>query len=237
MRFLSKIKGIFLACLLFSITAFIVLIMRIFPAKQRSLRRVIAKIVRTFVGYKVEFEGEFDPSSELFVLNHQSLLDILIFDEFHPGDIKWVAKRELGKVPLLGAGFRSGACILIDRSNPREIVHIIKQTSEFVERGGAVAIFPEGTRGSGKKLLKFQSGAQIIANKLGLKVQPVLIIGSKEIIDSKKLAFKSGRVKVVFLPSFVAYEDSEWLTDLREQMQKILDEKLGKNNSINIKNI
>ena len=88
MEFLRKIKGIFIASLLFGITAFIVLIMRIFPSKQRSLRRVIAKVVRTIVGYKVEFEGEFDGSSELFVLNHQSLLDILIFDEFHPGDIK-----------------------------------------------------------------------------------------------------------------------------------------------------
>ena len=163
------------------------------------------------------------------MLNHQSLLDILIFDEFHPGDIKWVAKQELGKVPLLGAGFRSGACILIDRSNPREIVHIIKQTSEFTKAGGAVAIFPEGTRGSGKKLLKFQSGAQIIANKLGLKVQPVLIIGSKEIIDSKKLSFNKGVVKVVFLPSFVASEGSEWLAKIRENMQKILDEKLAQN--------
>lgn len=229
MEFLRKIKGIFIASLLFSITAFIVLIIRIFPSKQRSLRRVIAKVVRTTLGYKVEFEGEFDGSSELFVLNHQSLLDILIFDEFHPGDIKWVAKQELGKVPLLGAGFRSGACILIDRSNPREIVHIIKQTSKFTKAGGAVAIFPEGTRGSGKKLLKFQSGAQIIANKLGLKVQPVLIIGSKEIIDSKKLSFNKGVVKVVFLPSFVASEGSEWLAKIRENMQKILDEKLAQN--------
>ena len=73
MEFLRKIKGIFIASLLFGITAFIVLIMRICPSKQRSLRRVIAKVVRTIVGYKVEFEGEFDGSSELFVLNHQSL--------------------------------------------------------------------------------------------------------------------------------------------------------------------
>ena len=54
MEFLRKIKGIFIASLLFGITAFIVLIMRIFPSKQRSLRRVIAKVVRTIVGYKVE---------------------------------------------------------------------------------------------------------------------------------------------------------------------------------------
>ena len=53
MEFLRKIKGIFIASLLFGITAFIVLIMRIFPSKQRSLRRVIAKVVRTIVGYKV----------------------------------------------------------------------------------------------------------------------------------------------------------------------------------------
>ena len=83
--------------------------------------------------------------------------------------------------------------------------------------------------GFGKKLLKFQSGAQIIANKLGLKVQPVLIIGSKEIIDSKKLSFNKGVVKVVFLPSFVASEGSEWLAKIRENMQKILDEKLAQN--------
>lgn len=226
MKILNKIYSLFAIFILFIIAAFFVLCMKIFPSKQRKIRRIIAKLPRLFVSYKLEIEGKLDEDAQMFILNHQSLLDILLFDELHPKDTSWVAKRELAKVPLLGAGFKSAGCILIDRKNPREIVHILKSAKEKIAQNKAIMIFPEGTRSKGDKLLKFQPGAQIIANKLGLKVQPALIVGSRNIFDSKKLLLHSGVVKIIFLPSFVA-DGSEFLEPLRTQMQELLSKNLA----------
>ena len=57
-----------------------------------------------------------------------------------------------------------------------------------------LAIFPEGTRSHSKELLPFKGGAKIIADKLNLKIQPVVIMGS-DIMDVKKFSFKNGKIK------------------------------------------
>lgn len=223
----SKIKGFFLFLVLFVCVVFFVFLMSVCKDKQREIRRKIAKTIKFFLRYEIEIEGEIDEGVQMFVLNHQSALDILIFDEILPCDNKWIAKKELGDIFILGAGFRT-ACILIDRKNPREIVHILKAAKECVDKKEAIMIFPEGTRSRGDKLLKFQPGAQIIANKLGLKVQPALIVGSRKLVDTKSAKVKSGKVKVVFLPSFEASEGKEWLDDTKNKMQEILDFNLNK---------
>lgn len=223
MKLLNKAHFFIIATLFFLLTAIVVLFMRFLPAKERAFRTMIAKMGHFLIGYKVEFQGSPDPDAKLFVLNHQSMLDILIFDEYLKGSHYWVAKQELGKIPLLGAGFKQG-CILIDRKNPREIVHIIAAAKDKIEQGGAIMIFPEGTRGRGDKLLKFQPGAQIMANKLGLKVQPALIVGSRKAFDTKNFNIQSGVIKVIFLPSLLA--QGEWLADVREQMAELLEQNL-----------
>lgn len=225
MKILNKIYSLFAIFLLFFITAFLVLCMRILPHKQRQIRRIIAKLPRFFISYKVEIIGQMDEDAQMFILNHQSLLDILIFDEMHPKDICWIAKQELAKVPLLGAGFVKSDLILIDRKNPREIVRIIKEVKEKLAQNRPIMIFPEGTRSKGDKLLKFQPGAEIIANKLGLKVQPAVIVGTRAVLDSKSLTLHGGVIKLVFLPSFVA-DGSEFLADLRSKMQEVFDKNI-----------
>lgn len=218
----NKIKSSFIFLLFLLCVVFYVFLMRIFKNKQREIRRKIAKSGKFFLGYEIEIEGKLDEDAQMLVLNHQSILDVLIFDEILPCDNKWIAKKELGEIFVLGAGFRT-ACILIDRKNPREIVHILKAAKESINKKETIMIFPEGTRGRGDKLLKFQPGAQIIANKLGLKVQPAVIVGSRRLVDTKSCEIRKGKAKVVFLPSFVASEGSEWLNQTKEQMQEILD--------------
>ncbi|MBR2164535.1 MAG: 1-acyl-sn-glycerol-3-phosphate acyltransferase, partial [Campylobacter sp.] len=94
-------------------------------------------------------------------------------------------------------------------------------------QGRVIAIFPEGTRSNGDKILKFKSGANIIANKLNLVVQPVLIIGSRKIIDSKSISVNSGTVKIIYM-DIVNTSDEKWLENTREKMQTLLEDNLNK---------
>ena len=117
--------------------------------------------------------------------------------------------------------------ISVDRKDPRSLPKIIKLAKERVSEGRVIAIFPEGTRGDGSKILKFKSGANIIADKLNLLVQPVLIIGSRKIIDSKTISVHSGSFKVIYM-DIGDTSDENWLENTRAKMQTLLAQNLDK---------
>jgi 1-acyl-sn-glycerol-3-phosphate acyltransferase len=113
--------------------------------------------------------------------------------------------------------------ISINRSDKKEIIHLLKESKRCLREKRVIAIFPEGTRGRGRKLLPFKPGANLIAKKYSLKVQPVVIIGSKERFDTKTLSLNPGIVKIIFLPP-CCIETLDELKEIRSKMQNILDE-------------
>ena len=72
-------------------------------------------------------------------------------------------------------------------------------------------------------MLKFQSGAKILSEKLNLKVQPILIVDSAKILDTQKFEAKSGTLKLIALP-LVDTNDEKWLENTRKTMQERLEE-------------
>ena len=66
----------------------------------------------------------------------------------------------------------------------------------------------------------------MVANKLGLKIQPVVMVGTSKTFDSgQKIFYPFQEIHVVFLDAFVPdKEDKEWLNKLQITMQKVYDE-------------
>lgn len=89
-----------------------------------------------------------------------------------------------------------------------------------------IAIFPEGTRGNGIKMAKFKAGSKLIASKLKLKVQPAVIVNTKNVLDSQSFFAKSGKVKIIYLDSIDVKENKKWFDDLQVDMQKKLDSEI-----------
>ena len=85
----------------------------------------------------------------------------------------------------------------------------------------SVAIFPEGTRNTKNQFLPFKSGAEIIANKLKLRVQPVILVNSAKRFDVKNFTATRGEIKVIFLESFLATKDKKWLQENKATMEQI----------------
>ena len=119
--------------------------------------------------------------------------------------------------------------LCIDRKNPRDLVRILKEAKQRLDEGRVLAIFPEGTRSKTQKLLKFQSGAKILTEKLKLKVQPILIVDSAKILDTKNFTASSGILKIICM-NLIDTDDEKWLENTRKNMQKILDKERALNN-------
>ena len=220
---MAKIRAFFYFIYCVITIALVVLAMKIDNKNHRKYRRIWAKFQRYFIRYKVKQIGEFDESADLIVINHRSMLDIIILEEVHPRDLAWVAKKEIGEIKILGGIISLPRMIALDRSNPRSIVSLIKDAKDRLANNRVIAIFPEGTRGRSEKMLKFQEGAKILATKLDLRIQPIVLKDTLNSFDVKNFIIKKSEISMKILPSFKPNGD-HWYENLQNEMQKAYDE-------------
>ena len=222
---MSKIKlytTLFRNFIYFGTAAFL---MKLFPQHNLKIRKWAArKSIPTFIeGF--EIVGDVDETADLFISNHQNMVDIPIIEYLLPNtDLSWVAKRELGDIFLFGNLLTKSGAILIDREDKKSLIELLKSAKERFEKGQHLVIFPEGTRNKNpQKLLPFKAGTKIVAQKYSLKVQPLLLLGIEDIITFEPLKIKKGKLKIVVLPSRVAHKDSNWYEELEKEMQEVVD--------------
>jgi 1-acyl-sn-glycerol-3-phosphate acyltransferase len=226
MKILKKIKAL-LIFLEFIVTVTIVIfIMKIFNSSNWKVRRAWAKMQEYLIGYRVEVIGEVDDRADMLVMNHQSLLDIIVMENIYPKNIAWVAKKEIADLKFYGQILTLPKMIIVNRDDRKSLVKLLKDAKTRVKEGRVIGIFPEGTRSRGDRLLKFKNGAKLLANKLDLKVQPVVLINSRNILDSQNFLASIGVVKVIYLDLIDPKSNPDWYEELYDKMQETLVEEL-----------
>jgi len=228
---LERIRGIILL-IQFSITvAITVVAMYLFRNHTHKVIKIWMKFQIKVLGIKLETVGELDESCDLIIMNHQSLLDIIVMEYIHNRDLAWVAKKEITDLFFFGHIIKAPRMISIDRENKAGIMHLLKEVRDRLDKGRPIAMFPEGTRSDGSKILKFRPGAKMVANKFNLKVQPILLFNTRKIVDSKSLKAKPGTVKVIYLDSVQADRKTTWFEDTEVLMQETFDKEIKKYNA------
>ncbi|MFA7021542.1 lysophospholipid acyltransferase family protein [Aliarcobacter sp.] len=218
---MKKIRGLFVA-IQFSITvAFVIFFMYIFRNNTHKVIKIWMTIQMYFLGIKLEIEGKLDESCDLILINHQSMLDIIVMEYIHKRNIAWVAKKEITDMFFFGHIIKAPRMISIDRENKAGLIHLLSEAKDRLDKGRPIAIFPEGTRGDGTFMGDFKAGAKMLGNKYNLKVQPVVMFNTRNIVDSKRLEASSGVVKVVFLEPVLASKDSSWYEDTEKNMKEV----------------
>lgn len=227
MLIFQKIKA-FLILIQFVITvSFTILMMKLFNKNHWFFRKKWASLQAFFIGYKLTIKGEIDPDAQLLLMNHQSLLDIVIIEAKYPKNIAWVAKKEIAEMTFFGQIITLPKNIILNREDTRKsLVKLFKDVKERVADGRTIGMFPEGTRSDGKKMLPFKAGAKLIAEKLDLKVQPAVVINTRAIVDSQNFVANSGDVTLIYLDAIDPKEDKEWFDKLHTKMQETLDSEL-----------
>lgn len=223
---LAKIRG-FVVLIQFSITVAIVVVsMYLFKNHVHKIIKIWMKIQMYLLGIELQTTGKLDESCDLVLMNHQSLLDIIVMEHIHSKHLAWVAKKEITDLPFFGHIIKAPKMISIDREDKAGIMHLIKEVKDRLSKGRPIAMFPEGTRSTGKRLLPFKPGAKMIANKFNLKIQPVIIINTRNILDSKKLTQTPGIVKVIYLDPVQADKKEEWFEKMEANMNEVYKREL-----------
>jgi len=202
--------------------------MYVFRNHHHKIRKVWMRIQVKLLGITLEEEGKIDTSCDMVIMNHQSLLDIVVMEYIHDRNLAWVAKKEIADLFFFGHIIKAPKMISINREDRSGIVTLIKEVKDRLSNGRPIAMFPEGTRGDGTKLKKFKSGAKIVADRYKLRVQPVVMLNTRKILDSKTLHATPGVVKVIYLEPVQADKSTNWLHETEEKMRTILENELKK---------
>jgi len=225
---LARIKALFIF-IQFSITVGIVVVaMFFFKKKIHTIIKIWMKFQVMCLGIKIEEVGKLDESCDMVLMNHQSMLDIIIMEHIHSKHLAWVGKKEITDLFFFGHIMKMPEMISVDRENKSGLIKLINDSKDRLSKGRPIAMFPEGTRSNGEQLLKFKAGSSMVASKLGLRVQPVILINTRGILDSQNLKVTSGTVKVIYLEPVQAKRKSTWFEDTEILMNEVLQNELKK---------
>jgi 1-acyl-sn-glycerol-3-phosphate acyltransferase len=134
------------------------------------------------------------PHPTIVVANHQSFLDMpLIY--LLPWSMKWVAKKSLFRIPILGWIIYMTGHLGIDRKSMRSVKKLDKLV-EPIQEGIPAMIFPEGTRTQTGDLKAFKNGAYKMAKQYNFNILPIVLHGGYQ-------AMPSGEWRLNFQQHFV----------------------------------
>ncbi len=230
MKILAHINWFFSTVIIFTALTISIILYPILP--RPYARKISAWFIRITVFFSTDIEGEEDPAAQMYLINHQSDLDIGIMETISKKDLSWVAKKELFDVPFFGLAMSMPEDIPIERQSKISLLRLLKNSKDRLNKGRVITMFPEGTRSKNGRMLPFKSGAKVVADKYQLKVQPIVLMQTAKYYNIKKFYYKPGCIKVIFMDSFIADKnDKNWLIELRIKMQKVYDDELANNPS------
>lgn len=124
--------------------------------------------------------------SYVFVANHQGPYDIFLIYGFLGRSFRWMMKKSLRNIPLVGKACESAGHIFVDKSGPKAIHRTYEQGRRVLKNGVSLVVFPEGSRTFTGHMAKFRRGAFQLAEELQLPVVPVTIDGSFDVLPRQK---------------------------------------------------
>jgi len=188
--------------------------------RYKFFKCILGPIFKFYYPYKVYNKDVFllVDGPILVVGNHKHVMDQCMAILSTKRVLHYMAKKEYFDGPYAWF-FRSSGCISVDRS-----IHDKKAKGlalDVLKEGGAIGLFPEGTRNKTDEfLLPFKFGATSMAKKTGATIIPFGITG-----DYK---FRTKNLKIRFGEPFKVSEDDS-LEDANKRLEKIVGDLMREN--------
>jgi 1-acyl-sn-glycerol-3-phosphate acyltransferase len=184
------------------LSACVIIFGLISPGENKShfIARLWARTILALSGTRVKVIGADNVligKPQIFMSNHQSDFDIFVVLGFIPGQFRWIAKKELFKIPIFGGAMRNAGYIEIDRQNHEKAMKSLEIAAQKIRDGKSVMTFPEGTRSKDGVVKPFKQGMFHLAIRAGVPIVPVCIIGAGNIMSRRSLRITPGKVTMI----------------------------------------
>ena len=206
-----------------------------FDKKRFVVHKLSKWLTDSFFGFglvmkrKVEGIENLDPKGTyVMVLNHNSMVDILSIYNL-PLVFKWVSKREVYRIPIVGRLLLAHGDIVINRASTKEAMQLVHTRGmEWLKKGASVAIFPEGTRSKDGEIHNFKAGAFILAKDAGVPILPIVLDGTNTMVHKGWLMNWRNKITIRILRPIPAEEvKSREIKDVMSQVREDMVETLA----------
>ncbi|WP_420634552.1 lysophospholipid acyltransferase family protein [Candidatus Palauibacter sp.] len=196
---------LFRAVLVFS-TAFFSILAVVFVgmgggrAGVNWINRSWARSLLAVAGVRVRVEGLEHlhlSGPQIIVANHQSYFDIWALLAALPVSVRFIAKRELSRIPLLSRGMQSAGHVFIDRDRPRRARETFRTAGRRMRAEGlTLVLFPEGTRSRDARPGRFLRGSFALALETDAPLVPAAVDGGHRVCPPGARRVRPGRISV-----------------------------------------
>lgn len=159
-------------------------------------------------------------TSYVFVANHQGPMDIFLIYGYLGRNFKWMMKKALRKIPLVGYACEKARHIFVDKSGAKKIQGTIEQARSTLQGGTSLVVFPEGSRTFTGHMGKFRKGAFVLADDLQLPVVPITIDGSFDVLTRMESINFVHRHRMRLIIHKPIYPTSHSPEDIQQTMQQ-----------------
>jgi 1-acyl-sn-glycerol-3-phosphate acyltransferase len=153
----------------------------------------------------------------VYVSNHLSYLDIAVVMTTIPIWWRFIAMKSLRLVPVFGAVMNDLGNLFIDRGTTERAYASIEAAAGRVATGQSFLVYPEGGISRDGSIQHFKRGAFDLAIRAGVPVVPVVMRGTKEVLDIHRAWSRPGVVTCDILPPIAS--DGE--TDPKEFAERV----------------
>ncbi len=173
--------------------------------------------------FRVEAFGlENIPSEPCIVAsNHRSHLDPPVLNSLFPEPLRFLAKEELFRVPVIGKILPHMGALPVRRGSGD--LEVLELALELMHFGCKVCIFPEGTRANPGQFLKPKLGVGFLAIKSQRPILPVYIEGTDKVFPKGAKLPKPGHPIRVFIGKSRVYHEEDNLKGYRRVAEDIME--------------
>jgi 1-acyl-sn-glycerol-3-phosphate acyltransferase len=172
------------------------------PDMMYSLAMKVVRFETRLLGIRVYVEGlESVPHGPcVFVANHASNIDPMVFIPAIPQRVGILVKQELFRIPIFATAMRVAQFVPVDRSDKESTTAAVSLAVQNLKKGLSYVIFSEGTRSPDGRLRPFKRGAFTLAIEAGVPVVPVSIVGAHRVLGRGQSIVRPGEVTIRFSP-------------------------------------
>jgi 1-acyl-sn-glycerol-3-phosphate acyltransferase len=203
---------------------------RLMALWSRSQTRLVLRVLRIVAGVQITIDGAIGPENHIVIMNHQSVVDILVALSQNPGPVTIIPARRRYAWGIPGASLfvRLARFPLISqtRQGLRDDLAAMAEAAERCRRGEAsFLVFPEGHRTKDGSILPFMTrGMRVVLSHAPLPVYCIVADGMwhvRTMADTvSQLAGSHIRVRIIgpFQPPEVESQIPDFLASIRDEM-------------------
>jgi 1-acyl-sn-glycerol-3-phosphate acyltransferase len=136
----------------------------------------------------------------VLIANHRSNFDAPVAAASTWGKVRFLAKKELLRLPFLGSIFKRTA-VSVDRTSPESRKQSMDAMAECLRKGESIFLFPEGTRNktTDQIMIPFKDGAFRLAIEQQVPILPMIYTHTDRVMPNKPMLLRPGMVHVYYL--------------------------------------